>query len=471
MKTRLLFLAAAVLMMAVAGLSLRYPATSVAVGEPWWDTDWTYRVGLTIGANGFARDDKPVEVDVNFTTLLNGLGDSGALDPNSIRVVEINAGGAVIDNAVPFQFDKISTYNATTNARGTLVFLMKDATGASATRRYHVYFDLTGGSFAPPVFTPLVTLTDGVTHKGYESVQIQTAGAEYFYHKPGGGFATLIDADDKDWLSWNTAAGAAGDYRGIPNMVYPADGGYFHPGRTTAATTVLSQGPLKGTFKSVSDNNAWEVRWEVFPSYARMTVVKAGATNYWFLYEGTPGGVLQPAVDTLTRSDGDTILASGTWTEDIPGEEWVYVSDPALERSIFLIHHQLDEYVDGYFLLDSMTVFGFGRSGSSRFLNGLPRQFTFGLVDSTALNPVGVVVHNAYKPLTVTLDAAEKQPAGPTPTHTLPPSITPTATTVTLTPTATVDVTPTPTATVEPPACDEDACVYLPFVTGSDQDQ
>src|SRR5512134_620963 len=105
MKTRLLFLTAAALL-AVVGLALGYPSPSVAVGEPWWNTNWAYRVGIDVKANGFARENKPVEVDVNFTDLLNDLGDSGQFDPNSIRVVEINAGGIVIVDDVPFQFDK-----------------------------------------------------------------------------------------------------------------------------------------------------------------------------------------------------------------------------------------------------------------------------------------------------------------------------------------------------------------------------
>lgn len=39
-----------------------------------------------------------------------------------------------------------------------------------------------------------------------------------------------------------------------------------------------------------------------------MTVLKAGSPNYWWLYEGTPGGLLQTGganADRLTRSNGD----------------------------------------------------------------------------------------------------------------------------------------------------------------------
>ena len=361
-----------------------------------------YHHPVTVNANGFARTDKPVEVALNFTPLLQAQGGSGAFDPNSIRVVEVDGGGAVIDSNVPFQFDRAADYNATSKARGVLTFLMAGNTAANATRHYRVHFGVTGGGYALPSFPDQVAVSDGVAHKGYQSIRLQTAGAQYFYHKPGGGFATLFDANNNDWINWNTAAGGAGDYRGIPNMVHPNDGGFFHPGRNTSTTTLLADGPLKATFRSVSDGGAWIVQWDVFPTYARMTVVKAGATNYWFLYEGVPGGALQPATDRLTRSNGDSIPASGTWTNDIPGDEWVFASDAGVGRSLYLAHHQEDTKIDGYYADGSnMTVFGFGRGANQRHLSGLPRQFTFGFVDATTLNGVRPAVEGAYKPLVV----------------------------------------------------------------------
>ena len=369
----------------------------LAAGEP------QYQHVVTVNGNGFARTDKVVEVALNFTPLLHDQGGSGALDPNAIRVYEINAGGDVIDADVPFQFDRAGDYNATSKARGTLVFLMKGSTGASETRRYRVRFDVTGTGFSAPSFTDGVDVTESVQHKGYQSVRAITASAEYFYHKPGGGFATLLDSDNNDWINWNTASGGAGDFRGIPNMVHPSDGGYFHPGRTNVSTTLISDGPLRATIRSTSNGGAWQVQWDIFPEYARMTVLKAPATNYWFLYEGVPGGQLQPGSDRLTRSNGSSIPASGTWDSDIPGDEWIFVSDPGVGRSLYLAHHQSDTKIDGYYADGSnMTVFGFGRSNNQRLLNGLPRQYTIGFVDATAIGGVEPVVNAAYKPLTIT---------------------------------------------------------------------
>src|SRR5262245_18699585 len=94
---------------------------------PWWDAQWTYRLSITVSANGYKRTDKPVEVPLNFTSILSGLGQSGDFDPNSLRVLEVDGVGNVIAT-VPFQFDRAATFNKLTNAAGTLVFLLNGVT-------------------------------------------------------------------------------------------------------------------------------------------------------------------------------------------------------------------------------------------------------------------------------------------------------------------------------------------------------
>ena len=467
--TKALFIALlSSLFLMVCGILVTSAGSSAT--DDWWDTDWHYRVQVTAGANGFKRTNKSAETELNFSPLLAGLGESGAFDPDSIRVVEVDNNDNIINDAVPFQFDPAGNFNAQNNARGTLIFQMTGVTNPSASRYYQVYFDITTANHPPANVTPLLTLDESVMHKGYDSLQINTANAEYFYHKPGGGFATLLDKQDKDWIDWSSATGAAGDFRGIPNMVHPADGGYFHPGRPKnpgdpmVSTTVLDEGPLKATFKSTSDDDKWETFCEVFPDYARMTVLKIDATeDFWWLYEGVPGVTLDPAEDFLVRSDGDTIPADGEWTTDIPNPEWLFVKDTTLGRSLYLVHHEDDTKVDGYFVLgdspDQMTVFGFGRSGNSRSLDSLPNHFTFGFIDSTDFNAVEMAVNGAYKPLNISVATVAETPdttptAEPTTTTPVPsPSATPSATPST-TPSATPSSTPVPGYEN-----------YLPFVT------
>ena len=463
---------AAILMVVVlfaAVLSIQ-PPDSAAANDPWWDTLWGYRVAVTVDAAGFDRVDKVAEIDINFTDLLTGLGDNGKFDPDSIRVVEI-VGEDVVDDLVPFQFDRASNYNANNNAAGTLVILLTGNTAAAAARQYHVYFDVVGDSFTPPNIPSYVSMKTITDAYGFETIRLVGTNSTYHYHKTGGGFASLFDVDEKDWIGWNSAAGGTGDFRGIPNMVHPIDGGYFHPGRANVTSSILSRGPLKVTIRSTSLDGTWVTQWEIFPSYARMTVQKVvSGKAYWLLYEGTPGGLLDLTTDLVTKSDGTSAAANVAWVGDIPGEEWVYFTDPSLGRSLYVVHHQEDEIVDSY-TPDSgkkMTILGFGRSVNSRFLTGLPAEMTFGLVDETSSAEVAGAIYNAYKPLSYTLAGAERSPVPPTATPTKAPTEAPTETptaTPTETPTATPTETPTATPTDTPTATPTDTPTATPTST------
>ena len=457
MKSILTLAALGLLGLIAALLGLR-PAARVAAADPWWDTLWGYRVPVTIDAAGYARHDKVAEVAVNFTELLDDVGEASRFDDDSIRVVEID-GGEVIDDEVPFQFDRVAAYDPVDNAAGTLVIMLTGATPAGAARRYHVYFDVVGDTFTPPKIPNYVSASTITDVHGFETFKLVTENGTYHYHKTGGGFASLFDVDEKDWIGWNPAANGAGDHRGVPNMVHPNDGGYFHPGRTNVDSGLFRRGPLKLTIRSSSLDGQWLTVWEIFPTYARLSVVQTAAGKvYWLQYEGTPGGLLQLTTDTWTKSDGTTGTLATTWSGDIPGEEWVYFTDPALERSLYVVHHVEDEIIDSYTPSSDklMTIMGFGRSGNSRFLTG-QRQLTFGLVEATELAAVAETIHDAYKPLTTNVGETEVSPVPPTATPTAtatatePPTPTPTDTpTATATPTETPTETPTPTATESP---------------------
>lgn len=175
----------------------------VASDLVWWNNDWDYRVEVTANAASVARTDKPAEFDLNFTQLWASLGKTGTLDPNSVRVVEVDANDNVIDATVPFQFDEAIDFNATTKAAGTVVVIMEGNTPAEATRRYHVYFDVTGKGFAPPTVTPLITFNGSATDEGMAAYRMDTPVGTYFYHVKGGGFSSFNDLSGNDWISWN----------------------------------------------------------------------------------------------------------------------------------------------------------------------------------------------------------------------------------------------------------------------------
>lgn len=383
------------------------PATP---GGEWHYPALRLRLPFSVSANGHERDNMPAELRINFTALMRAPGETGPLNPNSLRVVEIAPGGAALDLTTPFQFDPAAGYDAGANAVGTLIIILTGKTSPIASRNYQVYFDTTG-DLPPAAVTPRLVLTDGVQDEGFASIRITGDRQTMYYHKPGGGFSSLVDAEGNDWIGWSAAEGAAGDFRGIPNMVFPKDGGYFHPGRTTSSTEVLSHGPLKAVFKSTSDNGQWESVWEVFPHYARLTVTKAASGfKYWFLYEGTPGGEIE-ASDMVVKSDGSRNSAFANWNGDLPGEEWVYITDPDLSRSIFLIHEQNDSLSDTYRpLQNQMTVLGFGRNeANGRFLTNIPQRLYFGLAEATAFDDMARIIRGIYTPLRIATGAPEKR--------------------------------------------------------------
>lgn len=445
----------AALLVAVLGL---IRPDSAAAEPPWLDAKWSYRVAVTVQAAGYERVDKVAEFDVNFTELLAQASESGRFEPDSIWVVEVEQGQAT-NNKVPFQFDRASNFNANSNAAGTLMILLTGQTPANATREYHVYFDVVGETFEPPKINNRVGASNIVDAYGFETIRLTTDNATYHYHKTGGGFASMFDEDENDWIGWNPSTGAAGDFRGVPNMLHPNDGGYFHPGRTGVDTSITRRGPLKVTLRSTTVDGNWSTQWEVYPTYARMSVLKVLAGKlFWLQYEGTPGGLLQPTTDLVTRSDGTTTTAGESWSGDLLDEEWVYFTDPAVGRSIFTLHQPDDALVDSYTPNgvngSGMTILGYGRSANTRYLKDTPQYLTIGLVDATTVQGVSARIYDADKPLDIALASVEIGPE-PTPTPTDTPSPTPTETmtptpTPTDTPTATPTDTPSPTVTNTP---------------------
>jgi len=318
--------------------------------------------------------------------------------------VEENASDKIIDGAIRFQFDRDSDFDHRTKAKGKLTFLADGKTQAHSTRVFHLYFGRTGTDRSAPSFEPLVRVTEAVEYRGQESFKIEAQNATYYYHKQGAGFASVIDQDGNDWLGYRPGGGPAGQYRGIPNMGHPE--GYCHPGNTVSSSKLISQGPVKVSIFSESEDGKMQCVWDIFPAYARLTVLKM-RKPYWFLYEGTPGGKLDEDSDYCIRPgtpNGTKTLAKVRWDGDIsvPGQsgEWVCFGDGA--RAIYLIHHEDDEAIDSYWPMQGqMTVFGFGRKGLNKFMELVPAHFTIGLCEGSTFADFTERINAAYNPMTI----------------------------------------------------------------------
>ncbi|MEE9446094.1 MAG: LamG-like jellyroll fold domain-containing protein, partial [Cocleimonas sp.] len=265
--------------------------------------------------------------------------------------------------------------------------------------------------------------------EGQSSFLIESDNAAYYYQKQAGGFSSLVDNDGNDWISYHPeisgVSGAANQFRGLPNLVSPANGGHFHPGATSVISVLIHEGPLKATIESITNDGLWKVQWEFFPKFSRMTVNLA-EKNFWFLYEGTPGGTLDTS-DFVMRSNGIQNSVNASWTSDINDPEWLYFSDPNIGsgRSLFLAHHNDDSEVDSYRPMDSandlqMTVFGFGRNVLNSLIDkNQTHQFTIGLTDSTDFANTSATIESAYNTITAVITANNLNPE--TPTDSTPP--------------------------------------------------
>lgn len=371
----------------------------------WRYADWRYRAPITVNAGDAPRRDSPVEVEIDFSALFASLGVAQTVDLNSLRLVEVDAAGVLLNENVPFQFDPAPDFDPAGNASGALIFLLPGATAVNAVRTFHLYFDVAGRGFTPAITPPQINVTDDVMDEGQASFRIATPAATYYYQKQGAGFSSLLDVNGNDWISYKPEGGAAGNFRGIPNMF----SAHFHPGGLTGVSTLVNQGPLKATIRSVTTDTDWEVMWEIFPRYARMTVLRLDEP-YWFLYEGTPGGVLEPDTDFIVRSNGLQTPASVSWAGDLVGEEWLYFADPNVGRALFLAHHTDDDKVDSYWPMeDAMTVFGFGRLNLNKYIEQVPSQFTIGLIDATSYAAAAPLVRGAYRDLEANLGTPEQR--------------------------------------------------------------
>ena len=415
---------------------------SISHAANWWDSNWNYRASLTVNSGDYERFNKPAEIAINFSDYLSPDDASTAFDLNSIRVHEVDTSGQIISENISYQFDPAVDFNALTKADGILIFLLSNNTTAQTERYFQVYFDVEGGAYVSPTFTSQVDVTDNISDEGQDSFLISTNSADYNYQKISGGFSSIVDSNGNDWLNYHPSGGSAGNFRGIPNLVPPWDGGHFHPGTTTSISTLIHQGSLKATIQSVTTDGLWEVQWEFFPQFARMSVILADK-NFWFLYEGTPGGLLD-ANDFVVRPDGTETAYTAGWNGDLSPQEWVYFTDTQVGKSIFLAHHEDDNAVDSYRQKDNqMTVFGFGRDGSESLIDKQqPHHFTIGLTDTTDFGNTSATLLSAYKDINVIISSIDQNTNTPdTESPTSPENLTaqPTATQVNLNWTAATD--------------------------------
>ncbi|NLF29367.1 MAG: hypothetical protein GX591_00610 [Planctomycetes bacterium] len=226
--------------------------------------------------------------------------------------------------------------------------------------------------------TTTVEVTELADYQGQPTFRIATPSATWYYHKAGAGFASLVDPEGRDWISFRPTGGSDGRYRGIPNLVHPA--GYFHPGGDACQSRLVEADDGRAVIESTAEDGRWAVRWEITTLWAHLTV-RAAPEPYWFLYEGTPGGKLDETNDFCLRSRGIRTTVGQSWDEVLAHPKWVAFGSPAAGRALVLVHHDGGDEADSYWPMQhNMTVLGFGRRKLDSFLTGTDRRFTVQLI-------------------------------------------------------------------------------------------
>ena len=230
-----------------------------------------------------------------------------------------------------------------------------------------------------------ILVTDNVDDQGQKCFKIETASATYFFQKEAAGFSSILDKEGNDWVSYKPGGGSSGEYRGVPNL-----GPCFHPGNTGSSgstSTISNQTADKVSITSTSQNG-FVGTWEFSDTQARLTITKANG-DYWFLYEGTPGGATG-SEDYYYFADGKKNDIGKCYEGEL-SPEWAVFFDGNKKRGLLLVHHKDDNLSDSYwYMQNAMTVFGFGRKsdcGSTccpKYFKQAGEVFTIAFIESDA---------------------------------------------------------------------------------------
>jgi len=221
--------------------------------------------------------------------------------------------------------------------------------------------------------------------QGQPGISVKTALATYILQTTGGGLASIIDPDGKDWLSYKPVEpGETGKHRGFPNMVYQRCGGddyFFHPGNvneSSCETTIIAQSPEKIAVQSTSVCGKWKIQWDFFATHLNVTVVKA-PDAYWILYEGTPGGHETAEQVQWTHGAAEQwFAAEHKLSPNLTSlkQAWMAFTSLSSPYSLAVSSRTIAPLALEYWwmgheqLKRGMTVAGFGREGIQSLLRG-----------------------------------------------------------------------------------------------------
>jgi putative heme-binding domain-containing protein len=248
----------------------------------------------------------------------------------------------------------------------------------------------------------VVRVTDVTVHGDMDCFRVETPTATYVYGKRGAGFASIIDRDGRDWVSYRPGGEARGEYRGLPKCGQPTK--YFHCGYgygqyktdNPFSSTVTLREAGHARIESETRDGKSACVWDFYKDHATFTLLKIDLPTFWFLYEGTPGGKLNADNDFVIHADGQKTALCRPWSQVVP---WVCFGSAETPVGFVCVNHQdpepgeADSYVSWPFVktpdgsFQDMTVFGFGRKGHDKLvqhvadLTRVPARFSIAFIE------------------------------------------------------------------------------------------
>ena len=234
-----------------------------------------------------------------------------------------------------------------------------------------------------------VRVSEVTVHGDMDCFQVETPTATYVYGKRGAGFASIIDKDGRDWVSYRPGDKARGEYRGLPKCGQPTK--FFHCGygygqyKTdnpfSSRVTVRRAEPRPHRVRDARRQVRLHVGLLPGPrdvdALCGSTCRRSGSSTKGHRgASSTPRRLRHPPRRPKTTLDQP-------WSQVVP---WVCFGAAETPVGLRLVNHQdpepgeVDSYVswpfeetdDGSF--QDMTVFGFGRKGLQGAGRARPRS-------------------------------------------------------------------------------------------------
>lgn len=295
----------------------------------WWNKNWSYGVNINVTANGTLKKNpinftnRLVEININFTVLLQQQAEYGEFIPDSIRIIEYNSSSKVVGE-IPSQFDPATGYDQDTNAIGELSWVLNGTTNSSITRYFFIYFDVVENGVKPaPNYNLGLSLTENTPMVDY-TLENDKLKVSMDNTQRGGYYSHIYEVKNKQsgidqqradykwgWVlnSWT--------YGGVDFSISRID--------------VVSNGPIKKIVKMVQDtaNFLYERFYTV--NYLDDTVhIKHKITAKTTLAQGTwqfaswwypgVGGTNKEAIDSAYGMGGDDFSDAPFWLSELGDE-------------------------------------------------------------------------------------------------------------------------------------------------------